>query len=824
MPPTEWEEPAVHEYMEKNKGDRSAAVRDATIQGNMAALKEIFQSLPAHQRQTSLEAITNLLKESKVEAGPTDSNDSGWNPPRVQAMISAQMEWKVAQDAVQALGEVARGDHATIAALINLLEASNPKTRRNIADALGEVAPKGHKQAISALMHHMQQENDISVALASGRALGKLACGDRIVINALLDLVENSDKKLKRGEVNPLAVAFMLHVTDEHFDWVAEAVGQPMGKMAYGDQQNVMDLSRMLEINHWKLRRVAAIALGEQAPPGDSNVVGALMHRVETENDIAVINAAVRMLVKMVHGDQATISVLVDFLHEHDWKTRQNVAAALGSYAPQGDRLAIHDLMLRMEKDDEVHLAAIAGRALRFVAHGDQPTITALIGLLEKNNTKTRQVAAKTLGRTAPQGHEAAIRAMIKSIQNEDPLVAQAAVQSLTRVGRGDQQAIASLTSLLEHDDVDTRRHAADALGMIASKGDMTVIWALLPMIERHNSTLHNVTVVEAAGRALRHAADEDLAAISTLIRFFEKQDNKTRQVAADALGWIAQTANRAVILALMSVVSTEEDLLVVESAVQSLWKVAHGDQETITALLRLLEDSNAIARRNAAAALGGMALPGDPDMIAALLPRIQQEKNYSVANNALLALGRLARYDYDTIEVLMQMLEQKDEMARRNAAVGLGLVANYGNEAVIDALMFRIEREDDAKSAQAAGRAVAELAYGDQAVISSLLHLLEAESWEARRNAANALGGAAAFGDQSVIRALMLRVEKEESSSVVETLGQVLWRLDRADKVVRNQLEHLAQNSDMKIRQNAAIALNTSNTTNQTKYGTFAD
>merc|ERR1719401_1213916 len=95
------------------------------------------------------------------------------------------------------------------------------------------------------------------------------------------------------------------------------------------------------------------------------------------------------------------------------------------------------------------------------------------------------------------------------------------------------------------------------------------------------------------------------------------------------------------------------------ETVVQSVWKVAHGDQATLSALVGLLGKTNGSSRRNVVTALGGTALMGDETAISALMPCIEQEENGTsmVADNVVLALGRVARGDQTSIAALIRRL-----------------------------------------------------------------------------------------------------------------------------------------------------------------------
>eukprot|EP00746_Dinoflagellata_sp_MGD_P142789 gnl/MRDRNA2_/MRDRNA2_75714_c0_seq1.p1 gnl/MRDRNA2_/MRDRNA2_75714_c0~~gnl/MRDRNA2_/MRDRNA2_75714_c0_seq1.p1 ORF type:complete len:647 (-),score=150.43 gnl/MRDRNA2_/MRDRNA2_75714_c0_seq1:220-2160(-) len=555
------------------------------------------------------------------------------------------------------------------------------------------------------------------------------------------------------------------------------------------------------------MRRVAAVALGGATPPADEAIIRTLRLNVEQEDDCAVAQQLALALAHVTRGDVATVAALLQMLQENNWKTRRNVAAALGWPAAAGDRFAILDKIKENKKKDNTSVAEMAQRALGKLASGDNNTIASVHRLLDSDDEKTRKIAVDALAGLAKHGDMALTSTFMHLIDTEgNNSVAEAAHAALAKVAHGNQTVIAGYIRRLENENNETRKKAADTLGKLADKGDQAVISALISRVKKED----NGTVADEMGGTLRQLVSEgDTTTIRTLIIMLSEEKGKARQVAANVLGWTVPHGDAGVTQALMSRIEYEDDNLAAEALVQALWKVAHGDWPSISTLIGMLESENCNVRRNVVAALGGLAPFGDQAAIRALMPRIEQEDNSTVADNVVLALGRVARNDPDTIATLIGLLQGESLLQRKAAAAALGWVAPYGHPAVINALMKRIQQEEEAEVSQAVVLALAEVAYGDKSTITTLLRLLEEDkNVKVRRNACGGLGGTGVHADEVITNALMQNVKKENNISVVEWAGWALGKVTYGDNATVATLLSWLIDDNEKMRRNAASAL----------------
>merc|ERR1712048_43783 len=127
---------------------------------------------------------------------------------------------------------------------------------------------------------------------------------------------------------------------------------------------------------------------------------------------------------------------------------------------------------------------------------------------------------------------------------------------------------------------------------------------------------------------------------------------------------------HQSVICKLLARLGKEDDTRV--GLAWTLGKVANGDQATIAALIRLLEEDSWRIKWNAVKALGETSSRGDEAVIYSIVLLIEKETALEVVDVACQALGKVAHGDKDCIAALISLLQKNEWETRRNAAKAL--------------------------------------------------------------------------------------------------------------------------------------------------------
>jgi hypothetical protein len=240
-------------------------------------------------------------------------------------------------------------------------------------------------------------------------------------------------------------------------------------------------------------------------------------------------------------------------------------------------------------------------------------------------------------------------------------------------------------------------------------KGDKVVIHALMVYIKNFPRVTFSSEEfpLETAGKLLGKVAPGDQTVLDGLIEMIDTKPlelsvelvNTKRRNAAIALAEAAPVGDQSVIGSLLVRVVKETNFYVAVAATKALGKVAAGDAPAITALIRLLKQEGKLpvkvdwlTRYCAAIALGDAAEPGNQATVDALLKGLQDPEGQVRAASAE-ALGKLAKQgDSTVITALTKVLGDKNKDVRMFATQVLGKKAKTGDQTVTNALLARLD------------------------------------------------------------------------------------------------------------------------------------
>jgi HEAT repeat protein len=212
------------------------------------------------------------------------------------------------------------------------------------------------------------------------------------------------------------------------------------------------------------------------------------------------------------------------------------------------------------------------------------------------------------------------------------------------------ERGVAVLIVLLQDDNPDIRRTAAESLGKI---GDRSAIPMTLPLL-----TDPLPAIRAAAAKALgRMAAPADDDVIAGLVHALQDSSDLVKQAAALAIGDIEPPAIR---LASVADLLRSSDAQVRRAAVRALLLLDTG--QIAGWLLPVLDDSDADIRQAAVAALGAS---GDPRVATALATRLAQDPSAGVRAEAAYHLGESSGQQLRTV-LQTAMQKEADRGVRR--------------------------------------------------------------------------------------------------------------------------------------------------------------
>ena len=351
-------------------------------------------------------------------------------------------------------------------------------------------------------------------------------------------------------------------------------------------RRNGWGIPRAFDDPDWEVREAALWLLLNPSERPDN--VGPVFMKALADPSPVVRRSAWAVLTEEAMAKEAGLKRLPSALSDEDLEVR--VAAAVW----------IYDTSIRYEDGYD---------------HVGHDVVDALITLLDHPNERGRIASADALGSLGDDAGRA-VDALVKSFADpssyvryvaynalgwigspaarttplllkrydEDPKNRRVIIWAFGNIGGGAYEAVPRLRAILNDEDVDLRRAAANALFSITSRADTRTVEVLLEAL-KNDESVEQTEAAEALG-ALRIKA-----AIPVLIEHLSSDDEDRREMAAESLGAMGVVARSAVDALVRALGDNEED--VSEAAVVALGKIGPAAAAALPALKKLAADKD---------------------------------------------------------------------------------------------------------------------------------------------------------------------------------------------------------------------------------------
>ena len=439
----------------------------------------------------------------------------------------------------------------------------------------------------------------------------------------------------------------------------------------------------------------------------------------------------------------------------------------------------------------EVDSSSIQFYALQALDTIEGPQVNQVLMYMANNPSESlvrRTLAVKLLGeRNAIESAPS----LTEFLRSEESNLRQHAALSLGRMG-----AFASVKDLYQtliDEDQDVRYAAGVALGLL---GDVRTIPFLFKA--KYHADIYTQEMVESA---LNRLGSDALAEVITAMR------QMSLPYRVDAVKHLAKLKDERALLPLIQYLLDEQVYLEVRKALLSLedkveapliYVLEHEEasaelkekairllldrscQESIPALISLLEDSDASLRELAARSLGKLKATQAEKALLKVIAKKDRESDDVIAE-ALLSLGKLEKVSVKAKKVLHAHLDHLSSKVRGYSISALGEI---GDSSVVDALIDRL-RDPTQDNRPLMIQALAKL--GDEKAVDPLLDIVQ----EAQRHSVTGLKGAylgayavqalAKLGEPKVVDLLLTDWEEELEQGIAQMGDKAVPYLERA-------------------------------------------
>ncbi|PHX54885.1 signal transduction protein [Tychonema bourrellyi FEM_GT703] len=454
---------------------------------------------------------------------------------------------------VYILGKIATSNPEAIAALIQLLSATNDcgLTRWRVAESLGKIAI-GNSEAIASLIGIISTTTDTYIRYEVSKILDKIAVDNSEAIAALIEILSATTNVSIRS-----------------------IVANILGKIAIGNSEAIATLSAiLLGTNDEKKLFCIAYILGK-IDKGNPDVVAALINNLSKTNDEYTRRMFAHIFSLIGTENPEVIAALIGILSAtNDENTRRIVAYSLAINGTGNPRAiaALIELLSANYASCHDHVIMV----WREITTEKSEVIAALIEILSATNDKdTRWTVADSLVKIDP-GNPKVIAALIKLLSTtNDENIYQIVADSLGKIDPGNPKAIAALIGILSAtNDEDTRWRVAESLGKI-DPGNPEAIAALIKLL----STTNDENIHQRVADSLGKIDPGNPKAIAALIKLLSKtNDEYTCRIVAESLGKI-DPGNPEAIATLIEILSATNDDHTRGNVTQSLNKIVQNDQ-----------------------------------------------------------------------------------------------------------------------------------------------------------------------------------------------------------------------------------------------------
>jgi HEAT repeat protein len=236
-------------------------------------------------------------------------------PSLLQAFKEARSP-DLQQTTESALRRVSENSYAAIPIWIRALQDENWKVRKLAAEILGDLGPMA-EAAVPFLIEHLRKDHS-TIQIASAKALGKMGeAAERAVPELAKAVLWKRDPLLRKSSMKALREIGSDEGLDSYElarvlmdpDWTLRLeVAEYLGKVKA--VESVPDLTDTLDDEDWRVRSVAASALGEIGPDAKASVPALVKALQDEEWTVRVFAAAA--LGKMGTASKAAIPALTE--------------------------------------------------------------------------------------------------------------------------------------------------------------------------------------------------------------------------------------------------------------------------------------------------------------------------------------------------------------------------------------------------------------------------------------------------------------------------------------------------------------------------------
>jgi HEAT repeat protein len=564
--------------------------------------------------------------------------------------------------AAEVLGLMGPRAGAAVGALIRLLQDRDTATATNAAQALVRIDPTKASPAVPVLSR-LLDEKDEKVASAAGVVLADFGPDARAALPRLLAGLKSKDGKVVGraafvlGRIGPASTEVTAALRSA---LAGPAVARPavvgaLGRL--GDKAALPDLLKALK--QPDLRPHAALAVVQIDPARSEEVGRALAEDLAAEGRARL--SALAALGAMPKPPAAVAEALRPLLG--DRQTAGSVLRILGA-DPKLAEGFIPDLTALLSEGDAA-LRQEAGWALRFIG---RPAFPAVKRVLSSPSPAARAAAAWTLGWSGMHAEPARDPALLLPLLvDKDEAVRQAAAEACASLGVSTRESVDAMIELLGSSEVELRRSAARALGMV-------------------------------------QPAQRDLVAPHLVECLFDP-DEEVRQSAVGSLGDSGRGRNAAVVEELTGALYDQSPGVRLAAAA-SLQRLGGKADELAPVLLALGREGGPADRREALQVLFALS----PARARELLPEVEADSREETVVDRTRAAEWLVRLEPGRAKVvvpfLVGVLNGWHATAKSQAALVLGRLGPLAKESA-PALKRRAEIDEDAQVRAAAKRAL---------------------------------------------------------------------------------------------------------------------
>ncbi|KAI0543567.1 ARM repeat-containing protein [Xylaria curta] len=449
---------------------------------------------------------------------------------------------------------------------------------------------------------------------------------------------------------------------------------------------------------------------------------------------------------------------------------------------------------LLVNTDDKVTSAAIK-------ALGNQPdlpnqTVTHLMSLLEDANPSVSLAATKAMANQSNLSEGAIIK--LVGLIKEDTTAKHLAAEVLENQSNLPEKAVSTLIELIR-----ANATAKDATATVKAlensldlpEGTTATLKALIS-----NSSDVDTDVSYAASKALNKQLELPEKMITILVALVDFADNRTKRCAAKTL---AKQSNLSIHIATVFVSWLQEihDIANRMIAVTALINRANLPEQTITALVKLLENAHFHVREIAAKILAYQSKLSLSAVTA--LETLTGSSNASIQYTAAIALHQQSNLPKQTIMGLLQLLKDHDWSLRKHASKALRQQLNMKH---FTTNLIALLEDDDGETCERALEVLGAQSNLSEETNATLIRLLDNSSCGLRDYAAEVLARQSNLSTKA-IEALMVLL-KNGKGDISTKAAAILGKQPRLQKETVTDLVVMLKNMFSDARREIAPAL----------------